>query len=299
MEDIEAAPPAASLGQALEEGLQSPEPLIFTQADPPFAITHVNAAWEQLCGYTAQEAVGQTCRILQGVDTSREALKSLRDALEQRVDVSVRLLNYTKQGSAFLNDLTVQPLSKDGHSVTHFRGQLHAWRPPEALPEYPRAFETPGEAERTKGDRQRMPTTIDEAISSTEFAAVVTEPTPPFRITNVNARWCNLCGFSIEEALGQTLRMLQGPNTCRSTLQALRTAAVAGTPVTVRLLNFTKVRAPTRLWLVRARATSGALLGSARAPLPPPFFSAPCVLTARPRPSRLGRTSGRSSTRCT
>ena len=230
-----------SLQAALDESISSQQPLIFTRAEAPFTITHVNAAWEAVCGYRAHEAVGQTCRILQGPDTSREALSQLRSALAEHRVVSVRLLNYTRYGMAFLNDLTVMPLSDDGVSVTHFKGIICAWRPPEALPEYPRAFETSKEAQSTNDTRKRMPTTLHEALSSSEFAAVVTEREPPFRITHVNDKWCSLCGYLADEAVGQTLRMLQGPGTCQLTLQALRQAAVVATPITVRLLNFTKV----------------------------------------------------------
>lgn len=245
-----------SLKTALDRAVTSSEPLIFTQADPPYLITHVNAAWETLCGYQAHEAVGQTCRILQGMDTSQDALAVLHRALEQRQEVSVRLLNYTKKGVAFLNDLTVVPLSEDGSNVTHFRGALFAWRPPEALPEYPRAFETVDEASATHDTRSRMPTTFEEALVSSEFAAVVTERESPFRVTRVNEAWCQMCGFSSDEAVGQTLRILQGPGTCQLTLQALRQAAAACSPITVRLLNYNKVRAV-------------AVSAPARAPAPP------------------------------
>ena len=243
---IKGGRPPGSLHDALEAARSSPDALIFTVAQRPFEITHVNAAWENLCGYSAEEAVGKTCRILQGLDTSREACDMLNTALDRRQGAAVRLLNYTKAGMPFINDLQVVPLSNDGGTtVTHFVGKLTPWRVPAELPEYPRAFETPGESSATQSARVRMPTTLAEAIApSQEFAAVVTEREPPFRITHVNDAWCRLCGFTAAEARGNTLKILQGPDTCELTLAAIKQAALTSGRITVRLINFTKDKRP-------------------------------------------------------
>jgi PAS domain S-box-containing protein len=153
--------PPGSLHDALEAARSSPDALIFTVAQRPFEITHVNAAWENLCGYSADEAVGKTCRILRGLDTSRESCDMLNAALDRRQGAAVRLLNYTKAGTPFINDLQVVPLSNDGGTrVTHFVGKLTPWRVPAERPEYPRAFQPPGESYATQSTREGMPTTL-------------------------------------------------------------------------------------------------------------------------------------------
>lgn len=241
-----------SLQATLLSSHESKDPQIFTTAAPPYTITHVNAAWETLCGFEAREVIGKTCQILQGPDTSREALKVLHQALRQLTAVSVRLLNYTKQGTAFLNDLTVEPL-EDGGVVAGFVGAIYAWRPPEALPEYPRTFETPDEAVTSNDIRISMPKTLADALNCREHALVITEKMAPFRITHVNEAWCALCGYDADEAIGQKLSMLQGPGTCQATLRFVHKAAETCTSITVRLLNFTKVcsRPPVRLACAR------------------------------------------------
>ena len=92
---------------AVEASRSSEEPQVFARADPPFEITSVNQAWVALCGYTETEAVGQSCKILQGPDTSQEAKRLLHLALRDRTSVTVRLLNYTKFGIPFINDVTI------------------------------------------------------------------------------------------------------------------------------------------------------------------------------------------------
>ena len=158
---IKGVRPPGSLHDALEATRSSPDALIFTVAQRPFEITHVNAAWENLCGYSAEEAVGKTCRILRGLDTSRESCDMLNAALDRRQGAAVRLLNYSKAGTPFIHDLQVVPLSNDGGTtVTHFVGKLTPWRIPAELPEYPRTFEPPGESYATQSARVRMPTTL-------------------------------------------------------------------------------------------------------------------------------------------
>lgn len=57
---------------------------IFTEAAPPFKICHANNAWTQLCGFTVAEALGKTCKILQGPETSAESLRELHAGLAAR-----------------------------------------------------------------------------------------------------------------------------------------------------------------------------------------------------------------------
>lgn len=40
------------------------QPRLITKAEPPFCITHVNAAWCTLCGFRADEAVGHTLSVV-------------------------------------------------------------------------------------------------------------------------------------------------------------------------------------------------------------------------------------------
>jgi hypothetical protein len=50
----------AAIPRTLDAALQpSAQARVVTEARPPFRITHVNAAWEGLCGFTRAEAVGQ------------------------------------------------------------------------------------------------------------------------------------------------------------------------------------------------------------------------------------------------
>lgn len=83
-------------------------------------IVYVNQAFTQLTGYTSEQAIGKTPRMLQSEKTSPEAKEAIRHALEQQVPVRIPIKNYTKQGSAYWLDLSILPLRNKQNELTHF-----------------------------------------------------------------------------------------------------------------------------------------------------------------------------------
>jgi PAS domain S-box-containing protein len=79
-----------------------------------------NKAFSELTGYAPDELVGRNCRLLQGPETSGESVAKLRDAVQGEYDVSVDILNYRKDGSAFWNALFVSPVRSAGGEVMYF-----------------------------------------------------------------------------------------------------------------------------------------------------------------------------------
>lgn len=79
--------------------------ILITEAEPLDEpgprIVYVNDAFTKMTGYTAQEVVGKTPRILQGPKTDKEELKKLSTALRLWKPYEVTLLNYKKNGEEF------------------------------------------------------------------------------------------------------------------------------------------------------------------------------------------------------
>jgi PAS domain S-box-containing protein len=66
------------------------------------AILHVNPAFTALTGYTPDDIVGKTPKILQGPDTEREVLEHLKKQLAERKSFHGRTWNYRKDGTRFM-----------------------------------------------------------------------------------------------------------------------------------------------------------------------------------------------------
>ncbi len=83
-------------------------------------IVFVNEAFERWTGYSPDEVLGRTPRLLQGPGTQREELDRIRAALEQWRPARVDLINYKKNGEAFWVDLEVSPVWDHERKLTHW-----------------------------------------------------------------------------------------------------------------------------------------------------------------------------------
>ena len=67
----------------------------------------------------------------------------------------------------------------------------------------------------------QQPRTIEEALLQTENPQVITEACRPYRILAVNQAWCDACGYTSEEAVGQTAELLPELNKALLELEPL------------------------------------------------------------------------------
>ncbi|MDP1594412.1 MAG: diguanylate cyclase [Gallionella sp.] len=87
-----------------------------------FPLIYVNAGFERLSGYPADDLLGKSCRFLQGVDTDQPDIAVLREALHQGKNCVVTLRNYRKDGALFWNELSISALRNEQGELTHFVG---------------------------------------------------------------------------------------------------------------------------------------------------------------------------------
>jgi len=101
-------------------------PIVVADArQPDYPIVLANDAFLHLTGYSADELVGRNCRLLQGEDTSREAVAEIRAIIAAEREGTVEILNYRKDGSAFWNQLYLSPIrDDDGHLAYYFASQI-------------------------------------------------------------------------------------------------------------------------------------------------------------------------------
>jgi PAS domain S-box-containing protein len=97
----------------------------FTISDPALPdnpLLWVNPAFTRITGYTFDETVGRNCRFLQGPATDRDTVRAMRDALDAHQSITVTLLNYRKDGTAFWNEVSMSPVFDGDGTLTNFVG---------------------------------------------------------------------------------------------------------------------------------------------------------------------------------
>ncbi len=93
-------------------------------AGPDRRILSANPAFTTITGYGEAEIQGQTCHILQGPLTAPVTVAAIREALRKGVEFVGEILNYRKDGTTFVNELTISPITDEHGKVAHFIGTL-------------------------------------------------------------------------------------------------------------------------------------------------------------------------------
>jgi PAS domain S-box-containing protein len=83
-------------------------------------ILYVNEAFTKITGYSPEEVLGKTPRILQGAKTDRAELAKIRSALAHWEVVTVEVINYRKDGSEFWNEFSIVPVTNKDGCYTHW-----------------------------------------------------------------------------------------------------------------------------------------------------------------------------------
>lgn len=91
-------------------------------ADKNQIITHVNAGFNAITGYSWEECLGRNCKFLQGEETNTDAVQTIRSALELNEPCKVSILNYRKDGRKFWNTLTVMPILDSTGGISSYVG---------------------------------------------------------------------------------------------------------------------------------------------------------------------------------
>ncbi len=91
------------------------------ELEPPGPVfVHVNDAFTRMTGYSREELLGATPRILQGPDTDRAVLNRLKSNLYAGDSFEGRAWNYRKDGTPYLVEWTITRLRHDGEGHDYF-----------------------------------------------------------------------------------------------------------------------------------------------------------------------------------
>jgi PAS domain S-box-containing protein len=88
--------------------------------EPGPRILYVNEAFTKMTGYTAEEVIGKTPRILQGPNSNKEALTALGRKMRNWEPCELTTINYKKNGEEFWINFSLTPVADEKGWFTHW-----------------------------------------------------------------------------------------------------------------------------------------------------------------------------------
>lgn len=95
---------------------------------PDMPIIYANKGFEEFSGYAREEIIGKNCRFLQKANLSKrggsgqESIQVIRDAIAAKASCIVDILNYKKNGSRFINRLSLRPVFDNIGTLRYYIG---------------------------------------------------------------------------------------------------------------------------------------------------------------------------------
>ena len=191
-------------------------------------ILYVNEAFTKMTGYTAMEVINKTPHILQGPNSDVNEMAKLREAIKNFKPCIINTINYKKSGEEYWVSISVNPVQDNKGNYTHWV-----------------AIERDITKEKKEEMRLKQ---LESVITNMNESVVMTEANPMSypgpKIVYVNEAFAKLSGYSIEEVIGQTPRILQGPLSNAEGLKQLREAFIQKKPCKISTVNYTKTHEP-------------------------------------------------------
>jgi PAS domain S-box-containing protein len=130
LEELQSKADTASHRLALLEKAISTDydSIVITEVDldePGPRIVYVNDGFTRMTGYSREEAIGQTPRMLQGEKTDPEVLRVLKEKLHQGQSFFGHTVNYRKDGSEFINQWDIHPIFNDAGELAYWVSYQH------------------------------------------------------------------------------------------------------------------------------------------------------------------------------
>jgi len=186
---------------AIEEG-----PVIVVITDNHGTIEYVNPKFVEVTGYSMEETIGGNPRILKSDYHDSDFFNEMWTALASGRDWSGEILNKTKNGDLIWNSVLISSIKNQDNEITH----------------YVSIQEDITKRKHDEGELQKL----NQAVEQSPVAVVITDVDGI--IEYVNPQFCNITGYTSDEAIGRNPRILKSENNSPFLYKELWTTILAG-----------------------------------------------------------------------
>lgn len=139
-------------------------------------IVFVNKAFTKMTGYSAEDVLGRSPRMLQGPKTDRSVLERLLDNLQDGQIFFGEAINYRKDGTEFYNEWHIEPIRDSANQVSHYlaiQRDVTERKQAEAQLKYAAFYDPLTNLPNRTGFINRLNTCIERAQQSEDFLFAV------------------------------------------------------------------------------------------------------------------------------
>jgi len=167
---------------------------------PDNPLVYVNKEFENLTGYSYDEAVGRNCRFLQADDRDQDGVHELREAIREGRNAQVVLRNYRKNGEMFWNELYLTAVRDDQGKVIYFFGVQND-------------ISEVTELHRREIEQRAVKKSEKELRSTFELSGMgQSQADLDGTITRANRKFCEMLGYRENELVGMSFLELTHPD---------------------------------------------------------------------------------------
>jgi diguanylate cyclase (GGDEF)-like protein/PAS domain S-box-containing protein len=181
-------------------------------------IVKCNPAFSHMTGYSMDELIGQSPRILQGPDTDPAVIRELRCCLHEGRFFQGSTVNYRKDGTPYYVEWNISPIHDGSGKVRNFVSLQQNITP------------------RVQAERERN--LLAQALNVAKDPVLITDADA--HIVFANQAFESVSGYSEQEVLGQTPKFLRSGQQDDSFYQILREALARGEPFRATFANKNK-----------------------------------------------------------